>query len=385
MEPRKPTDRDESIDVLRGVAMVVMALDHARDFFGDAAREPTDLAHTDFLLFFTRWITHFCAPIFVLLAGVSAFLSAKRRTPREASTQLVLRGLWLVVLELTVVRFGWLFDLSYRFTFLQVIWAIGWSMVVLALVSRAGPKAALVFGLAMIAGHDLLDGVHAERFSGLAWLWHIVHEKGRLEPWPGHRVFVAYPLVPWIGVIAVGFGMGPLLSRPIPARKALLLRAGLATTALFVGIRALDRYGDPRAWTAQPRPGYTVLSFLDCTKYPPSLDYLAMTLGPALIVWSLLAGRHSTLARPLTTFGRVPLFYYVLHLPLLHGMARLWLLAHGGWAAVEAAAHSDHGTGGSLALVYGGWALGVVLLFPLCRWFEGVKSRHHGAWWTSYV
>jgi len=380
-----PRERDASIDLVRGAVMVLMALDHARDFIGDSSRDPLDLATTTVPLFFTRWVTHFCAPVFVLLAGLSAYVAGRGRSPREASVLLLTRGLWLVVLELTVVRFGWLFNVNYRFTFVQVIWAIGWSMVALALLSRLGARVCLALGAAMIVGHDLLDGVTAARFGSAGWLWHVLHQPGRLQPLAGHRVYIAYPLVPWIGVMAAGFGLGPWMDRPIAERRRLLLRTGAALTAGFVLLRALNVYGDPHPWATQPRAGFTALSFLDCTKYPPSLLYLLMTLGPAMLLWGALTGRDLTRARAVIVFGRVPLFYYVLHLPLLHAMAGVWLYAHGGVAAIEAAHRSRTGTGGSLALVYATWATGVVLLWPLCRWFDGVKARHRGAWWTHYT
>jgi uncharacterized membrane protein len=380
-----PRERDASIDLVRGAVMVLMALDHARDFIGDNSRDPLDLATTTVPLFFTRWVTHFCAPVFVLLAGLSAYVAGRSRSPRDAATLLLTRGLWLVVLELTVVRFGWLFNVNYRFTFVQVIWAIGWSMVALALLSRLGARACLAFGAAMIVGHDLFDPVTAQRFGSAGWLWHVLHQPGRLEPFAGHRVYIAYPLVPWIGVMAVGFGLGPWMELPLAERRRLLLRTGAALTAGFVALRALNVYGDPHPWTTQARAGFTALSFLDCAKYPPSLLYLLMTLGPALLVWGALTGRDLARARPVVTFGRVPLFYYVLHLPLLHAMAGAWLFARGGTAAIEAAHASRVGTGGSLPLVYAAWLAALALLWPLCKWFDAVKTRHRGAWWTHYT
>mgnify|MGYP000990313859 CR=1 FL=1 len=377
--------RDEAIDALRGAVMVLMALDHTRDFWGDGRRDPTNLITTSVALFATRWVTHYCAPVFVLLAGVSAWISAEGRSPATATRALVTRGLWLVALELTVVRFGWLFNLDYRFTFVQVIWAIGWSMVCLAGLARLGTQGAALVGAAMVLGHNLFDGLHAERFGALAWLWRVLHDGGRLEPVTGHRVFVAYPLVPWIGVMALGYALGPWMRFDVARRRRALLRTGAALTVAFVLLRAANVYGDPSPWASQPRAGFTLLSFVRCTKYPPSLDYLLMTLGPSLMVWGALTGRALGRWRAVVTFGRVPLFFYLAHLPLLHAMAGLWLYAHGGWAAIEAAQRSDAGTGGSLPLVYAAWAAGLALLWPLCRWFEGVKARHRGAWWTAYV
>lgn len=379
------TERDASIDLVRGAVMVLMALDHARDFVGDSARAPLDLAHTTVPLFFTRWITHFCAPVFVLLAGVSAWVSGRSRSASDASRLLLTRGLWLVVLELTVVRFGWLFNVNYRFSFVQVIWAIGWSMVALAAISRAGPRFSLGFGVAMIASHNLFDRVHADSLAALGWAWRVAHEGGAIALPGGRRLYVAYPLIPWIGVMAAGYGLGPWMARSIAERRAMLLRVGAALTAAFVVVRAINRYGDPDGWTAQSRAGFAVLSFLNCEKYPPSLDYLLMTLGPALLAWGLASGRDLSRARALITFGRVPLFYYVLHLPLLHAIAEAWVIARGGAVALGEAQRSAHGAGGSLPVVYGLWAIGVALLYPPCRWFDGVKGRNRGAWWTHYI
>jgi uncharacterized membrane protein len=378
-------ERDVSMDVVRGAVMVLMALDHARDFFFDSARDPTDLLHTTWVLFFTRWITHFCAPVFVLLAGVSAWMSQRSRTPGEASLLLLKRGLWLVLLELTVVRVGWLFDLTWRFTFVQVIWAIGWSMVALSVLSLAGRRVAFATGLALIVGHNLFDGVHAESLGTTAWAWRILHEGGTLVPLEGHRVYVAYPLVPWVGVMAVGYAMGPWVTRSIEVRRKGLLSVGIALTVLFVALRGYNHYGDPHPWNHSPRPGFVLLSFLNCDKYPPSLDYLLMTLGPALVLWGMAVGRTLRVWRWLGVFGRVPLFYYVLHLPLLHAMAGAWVYARGGRAAVELAVHSRHGANSSLWVAYGAWLMALAVLWPACRWFGTVKAQHPHAWWTHYV
>lgn len=386
MTAQMPTraTRDTSIDLLRGAVMLLMALDHARHFFHDGA-DPTDLATTTYPLFFTRWVTHFCAPVFVLLAGVSAWLSGRAMSARQATWLLLTRGLWLVALELSLVRFGWLFNVNYRFTFVQVIWALGWSMVALAALARLGPRVAGVVGVAMVAAHNLADGVHARDLGALSWLWHVLHEPGRLRPAEGLTVYIAYPLVPWVGVMAAGYGLGAWLDADPSAKRARLLRLGAGLTLAFVALRTLNRYGDPSRWTAQPRLGFTALSWLDCTKYPPSLLYLLMTLGPALIAWGVAVGRPPRRESLLVTIGRVPLFYYVIHLPLLHLMAGLWLFARGGAAAVAAAAAARRGPGVPLWGVYIAWAVALALLWPACRWFDALKARNRGAWWTRYT
>ncbi len=372
--------RNDGIDLLRGLAMVLMALDHTRDFFGDAARHPTDLATTTVPLFLTRWVTHFCAPVFVLLAGTAAALyGARGRTTAEVSRFLVTRGLWLVVLEVTLVRLGWMFDLTYRFTMLQVIWAIGWSMVFLGgLVFLPRWTIALVGG-ATVALHDALDRTHFH-----TWLWAVVHEQRMLHLAPHVDVFVVYPLVPWVGVMALGYAMGPwFLLEPSPRRQR-LLGTGAALCAAFVALRLSNHYGDPAAWVPQRSVTFTTLAVLNCAKYPPSLDYLLMTLGPALVVLALVDGRAPAAARPLLVFGRVPMFYYLLHLPLIHVLAGAALAARGGLAAVRDAVHSPHGSGFSLPVVYLAWLCAVVILYPACAWFAGVKQRST-RWWLSYL
>lgn len=351
--------------------MVLMALDHARDFFGDGRRDPTALATTTVPLFLTRWITHFCAPVFVLLAGTSAYLMLSRGDGERAVSKFLLtRGLWLIVLELTVIRVAWFFDLTWRFTALQVIWAIGWSMIGLAALVFLRPRVVGALGVATIALHNLLDH-HA---LGPKWLASILHAPGLLEPASGYRLFVVYPLIPWIGVIAVGFALGEIVSE---RRKLLWL--GAATTAAFVVVRGLNRYGDPRPWSGELHP---VLSFLNCQKYPPSLAYLLMTLGPALIALALLEKRAS---RPLEVIGRVPLFYYIAHLYLLHTLALLgaWWLR--GESILGRPFFAGGGVRAGLPGVYLGWLLALAILYPLCRWYAALKLRRRDVWVLRYL
>jgi uncharacterized membrane protein len=372
--------------VLRGAAMVLMALDHTRDYFSGATVRPTDLARASAALFLTRWVTHFCAPVFVLLAGTAAYLARGRGRDGAALSRFLLsRGLWLVLLEVTVVRLGWEFDLSYRFTMLQVIWAIGWSMVLLAALVRAPASVVGAFGLVLIAGHNLLDGVDAASLGALRPLWLVLHQPGRLEPWPGHRVFVAYPLVPWAGVMAAGYGLGALLAgQPLATRRRRLVALGVAACALFALLRGGNLYGDPHPWTPSPRGAlYTALAVLNCEKYPPSLAYLLVTLGPSLLALAALDGRtRGPVGRALAVYGRVPLFYYVLHLYLIHGLALAVTVARFG---VHASAQQfEHGPGLGLPGVYAAWALVVATLYPACAWFARVKQRNRSAW-LSYL
>lgn len=376
--------RLDAVDALRGLVMVVMTLDHVRDFLGTAGMNPRDPA--DAALFLTRWLTHFCAPVFVFLAGVSAFLYAERGG--HLRRFLWTRGLWLVVVELTIVRFGWTFDLLPRMVPLQVIWALGWSMVALAALVALPRRVVGAIGVVLIAGHNLLDGVRAETFGGFAWAWRLLHQPGFLHPaLPG--VFVGYPLVPWVGVMAAGYAFGGVLTAPPTTRRRTTLGLGIGLTLAFVLLRMLATYGDPAGWRAQPTALATALAFVNCEKYPPSLLFLLMTLGPALVV---LAACDTPAAaarlRPIVTIGRVPFFYYVLHLPLIHALAIVLAVATGGdgWALVGGfgPGQKPPAYGFGLPAIYLAW-LGVVLvLYPVCRWFAGVKQRR-SEWWLSYL
>jgi uncharacterized membrane protein len=378
--------RLDSIDLLRGLIMVLMALDHTRDFFGTSAMNPRDVH--DPTLFLTRWVTHFCAPIFIFLAGLSAFLYGNGgRTRQEVSFFLFTRGAWLVLLEFTVVLFGWTFDPAFNFFVLQVIWAIGGSMIALAGMIHLPRAIIATLALAMIAGHNLLDGIKAEQLQAFGWLWLLLHEPGLMNPVPGLKVLALYPLVPWIGVMAAGYAFGPVMNFPEPQRRRRLLGSGILLVGIFVGLRAVNTYGDPAAWQPSPTWGASLLSFINCEKYPPSLLYLAMTLGPGLVGLALFEGARGRLAGWLITFGRVPFLYYIAHIYLIHLVA----------VAVAAFADADlawlfQGTpmtkpdeyGVSLPVVYVLW-LGIVLaLYPLCRWFAALKRRRND-WWLSYL
>jgi uncharacterized membrane protein len=387
-----------SVDALRGVVMVIMALDHVRDFFHVYAKtfDPLDPTKTWTALFFTRWITHFCAPTFVFLAGTGAFLSTRRgKTKKELSWFLLTRGLWLILLELTLVRFGWFFNFDYHFVFVQVIWAIGWSMIALAGLVFLPTRLIAAFGLAMIFLHNLLDGVQAKDFGALRWLWVMLHETNIVFPRPGFLLLMAYPLIPWIGVVAAGYAFGEILTFERERRRRILFRIGLMAVALFIVLRALNFYGDPLRWTVQERgPWYTFLSFLNTQKYPPSLLFILMTLGPSIIALALFDRRREpgALMRPFVIFGRVPMFYYLLHVPLMHLVAVVfayvkygrveWLFLN--WPPPGQPQLEPQGYGYDLWVVYLVWLGVVIALYPLCRWFAGVKSRRRDAW-LSYL
>ncbi len=385
--------RLDSIDLLRGLVMVIMALDHVRDYFTDVrAFDVTDPAKTTVALFLTRWVTHFCAPVFVFLAGTGAFLSGARgKSKGELAWFLLTRGLWLIVLELTVVRFGWTFNLDYHQFGGAVIWAIGWSMVVLAGLVFLPTPVVTIFGVTMVAVHNLFDWVRPEDLGSLGWLWAILHVNRVLQPFPGVSFAVAYPLVPWIGVMAAGYGFGTLLlGEPRPRRRRLLV-LGAALTLTFVGMRALNNYGDPRPWSRQSDALFTLFSFLNCTKYPPSLLYLLMTLGPAIAALALFDRAPGPAGRFFVTFGRVPLFFYLLHIPLIHAALVAFDFIRYGWSPFSAEAFYSvnpatlpKGYGYSLPVVYLIWFGVVLLLYPVCRWFADVKRRRREGW-LSYL
>lgn len=374
-------ERNDAIDWLRGVVMILMALDHARAFLGTSV----DLETAPLALYLTRWITHFCAPTFVLLAGMAAWLHGRRLGSTAAvSRYLLTRGCWLVFLEVTVVRFAWTFSLAPDSAFLQVIWAIGAAMVGLAALVWLPRPAIAAVAVVLVAGHNLLQGVNGPDLGPLRWLWLLLLEPGPLAPWEGARWFVAYPLLPWLGVIALGYALGPWMLAPRPERRRRLLMTGLATTLGFVVLRALDVYGDPEGWVVAASPLRTVLDFLDCEKYPPSLLFLAMTLGPALCLLALMDRPLGPAARPVVVFGRVPLFYYVAHLLLLHLVAVALALPADGLAAFARPFMGNAPLALPLPAIYLAWIACVGMLYPACRWFAEVKRRS-SAWWMSYL
>jgi len=409
--------RIDSIDLLRGIVMVIMMLDHTRDFVHRYALQgfdPTDLAHTSAKLFLTRWITHFCAPVFVFLAGTGAYLQISRgKSKSSLSRFLVTRGLWLIVLEFTWVRIAVTFNVDYRFLgVMQVLWAIGVSMIVLAVLIHLPLRIVGAFGVLMIALHNLLDRFHVEGWRGpqspvpgfWAKIYILLHQAFEAFPvlwfFPSPVVFVLYPLIPWIGVMAAGYAFGVVYQMDAERRRRILIILGGVATALFLLLRALNRYGDPSHWTRQSDWKFTVLSFLNVTKYPPSLLFLLMTLGPALLALALF---ESSAEKPQTqpasflgriknffiTFGRVPLFFYLLQLPTAHFISVLVHLIAGkpvNWMFGTSLNFNGPppGVGFNLAVVYACWIAGVLLLYPLCKWFAAVKARRRD-WWLSYL
>jgi uncharacterized membrane protein len=401
-EVTRPADRPQatriaSIDILRGAVMVLMAIDHVRVYAGVPAGGSTAG------LFFTRWVTHFCAPAFVFLAGTGAYLHGRRHP--GLSRFLLARGLWLVLLELTVIRVAWTFNLDFASYMLAgVIWVIGWSMVLMAGLVRLPVAVVGALGLAIIAGHNLMDPHFwpmAESLDSRPWsgLWKILYFSFFAGPvmlgGGGPPLMVLYSLVPWVGVMAAGYAFGAVVAADETRRTRLCLTIGLSATAVFVALRGLDLYGDPNPWAASAGDGAPAMpalfAYLNTTKYPASLSFLLMTLGPAIALLPLLDRARGALARWLTAFGRVPFFFYLLHIPLIHVLAIVVALVRTG--SVSPWLFANHPMGAppapdgymwSLGLLYLIWAIAVALLYFPCRWFADLKARRRD-WWLSYL
>ncbi len=376
--------RLDHVDLLRGLVMVIMVLDHVRAYLTEARFDPTDMARTDAAIFATRWVTHFCAPIFIFLAGASAWIAGTRRTRGQLARFLVTRGLWLVLLELTLITFAWYYSTEMRLGLVaQVIWVIGASMVVLAGLIHLPRPAIAAFGLTLVLGHNLLDGIPPAAFGAWAPLWHVLHVPGQLEVVP---VFLLYPLIPWVGVMALGYVAGEyVFSRdPVPARR--LAWIGEALVLGFVALRALNGYGDPAPRLVEGDAEHLAMSFFNVTKYPPSLLFLMMTLGPALVALPLLRRARGRLADVLVTYGRVPFLFYVVHLYLVHAIAVALGVAQGFPASAMRTAFLflPEGYGVGLPVIYLVWLAVVAALYPLCRRYAELKARSR-AWWLSYL
>lgn len=376
-----------SVDLLRGLVMIVMALDHTREYFSNIRFAPGDLAHTYGALFFTRWITHFCAPAFFFLAGVSIFLTTKKGA--ELSSFLWKRGLWLVFLELTLVAGLWTFTLTPRPRFM-VIWTLGWAMVAMSVLVRLPIRYSAIFGISLIVLHNLFDGVKPAVFGKFDWLWMILHQPSFYELHSAYlpRYFlVLYPLIPWVGVMAAGYALGAVLMKPAPQRRRFLLLTGALMVALFLVLRATNFYGEPPAGTGfegngpfhhQATTTLSVIAFLGVEKYPPSLDFLLMTLGPALMLlaWFDKVDFQSSMGkfwRKIAVYGRVPMFYYMVHIFLIHMLA----------VTIAWVFHRP-GNSFNLPTVYCFWLAVVLALYLPCRWFAELK-RHRKDWWLSYL
>lgn len=379
--------RMASVDMLRGLVIILMALDHTRDYFHSQAFlfDPTSPERTDLALYLTRWVTHFCAPTFVLLAGVSAFLQGEAGKGKAALCRFLwTRGLWLILLEMVVVNFGWNFTI-YGFG-LQVIWALGVGMIALAGLIWLPRRAVLAIGVAIIAGHNLLGPIEPRDLGAWSPLWNVLHDPGFVPP----MVFVAYPVLPWIGVMAFGYGLAPVFTAGPERRRRTLLVLGLAMIAAFLFLRGINVYGDPRPWKDFAEPMRRAFSFFDVAKYPPSLDYLLITIGPMLALLPALERLKGPVARILDVYGRAPLMFYVAHIYLIHAAMLLTGLAMGFraeifvWVLADPSRLVAAGWGFPLWVVYVVWIAVVASLYPLCRWWGELK-RTRRDWWLSYL
>ena len=396
LQPTRIQYRINSIDLLRGIVMVIMALDHTRDFFHKEAftDDPLNLATTTPVLYFTRWITHFCAPTFVFLSGTSAFLMGQRRTKKQLSKFLITRGLWLVFVELFIITLGWTFNPLYNVFILQVIWAIGISMIILGLLVRLPFSIILAFGILVVFGHNLLDYPEAERNQQVGFWWDLIHHAkfSFYNIDKTHAVALIYAFLPWTGLMALGYCIGSWFKNDaVPAvRRKRLILLGLGGVVLFIILRFINSYGDPVPWTHQSRGLlYTFLSFLNTNKYPPSLMFSCMTLGPAILFLAFIEKWQGKTSRFFITYGRVPFFYYVLHFYFIHAFCVIAFFASGYTTSQIVTPNFPFffrppTFGFDLWVVYAVWIVVVLLLYPLCRWYNRYKAGH-SHWWLSYL
>ena len=394
--------RIQSIDVLRGLVMVIMALDHVRDFFykvnleeaGSAATGPTDLETTYPMLFFTRWITHFCAPIFVFLAGSSIYLMSLKKTKQELSMFLIKRGFWLVIVEAIIITLGWTFNPLYNLIILQVIWAIGVSMILLGVLVLLPYKIIFAIGFIIVFGHNLLDypaissGLKGSALADFLYFSNF----SVYSPFKDHYILIVYSFLPWTGVMLLGYSFGKLYAPSVDAawRRKKLIQLGAGLLLLFVLLRFSNLYGDPVAWTTQSRgPVYTFLSFLNVNKYPPSLLFLCITIGTGILFLAFIEKVQNRFTAVMNIYGRVPMFYYILHFYIIHILVVIifYIQGFGNKDIVTPNVpflFRPQAFGFNLWGVYAVWAFVVIVLYPLCKKYNAYKSTHQ-QWWLSYL
>ncbi|MCT4622023.1 MAG: heparan-alpha-glucosaminide N-acetyltransferase domain-containing protein [Schleiferiaceae bacterium] len=389
-----PRKRITSIDALRGLVMILMALDHVRDYFHYEAFlfDPTDLTQSTPAIFWTRFVTHFCAPVFVLLAGTSAFLVGKRRSKKELSIWLVKRGIWLIIAELTIIKLAWMFKLDYSNVVLQVIWVLGICMLVLSAYIYLPKKIGLTVALLFVLGHNLFDNVSFAQGSVESGIWAFFHQMN-IVPIGASNIFIGYPFIPWVFVMPLGYYLGELYTTEFDAekRQKLLFRLGFICIAVFIALRTFNLYGDPLLWSQLYSLGLTIASFFNVSKYPPSLLYLCITLGPSFIFLALAERWSSPLKEKLVVIGRVPMFYYIIHLYVIHAIAMIAAISTGFkasdmvidlWVTLS---QELQGYGFSLPIVYVVWIIVVIGLYPICAWYNNYKSNNRDKWWLSYL
>ncbi len=396
MAGTEPRQRIASVDALRGVVMIIMALDHVRDFVHRSAmtQSPTNLATTTVAVFFTRWVTHICMPVFLLTAGMGAYYWRQHgaRTPRELSWFQVTRGVWLIVLELTAMRFAFDFAFGSDLPVLLItLWALGASMIVLAALIHLPPRVLAVLSVAVLCLHNLLDPIRARTFGPAAWLWNMLHQPGVFTV-GGVTLVVGYPILPLAAIMAAGYSLAAAISLGTDAGRAQLRRIGWVMCGAFVALRAVNVYGDPVGWSHQATTAMTVMSFLNVTKQPASLDFVLMTLGPALLLLAWLDTQRFSVRHPFLVFGRVPLFYFLGHFIVAHLVFIGLMWTRYGIFTLRPppsmgtpVSMFPAGFGFSLASAYLVCLLVVIAMYPLCRWFGALKQRHRDEAWTIYV
>jgi len=395
MELLRPSQkRIESIDLLRGLVMIIMALDHTRDFFHHAAftEDPLDPVTTFPALYFTRWVTHFCAPVFVFLSGASAYLQSLKKTKKELSLFLIKRGFWLILVEITVINFAFSFDLHFNEIGLQTIWSIGISMIILGLVIWLPFPLILALGLLVVMGHNSLDFYEKSHPDSLSLGYHLLHRPNLFNLGGGFHLLVLYPFLPWAGLMIMGYCFGKLLSNNRgPEQKKMLLWLGMGIILFFIAVRILDIYGDPDVINGTDRPLNSLYSFLETNKYPPSLLYMCMTIGPAILFMAFFRNAGGRIGRIISVYGRVPFFYYILHFFLIHLVSMVFFFARGHSFTeglnnqVMTPNFLKPGEGVNLWIVYLLWISIVAVLYPVCKWYDSYKTRHKEKWWLSYL
>jgi uncharacterized membrane protein len=390
-------NRIGSIDFLRGLVMIIMAIDHIRGYlhFDSLIINPTDVTQTTPALFFTRLITHLCAPTFILLAGTSAYFIAKRKTLRDTSFFLVTRGLWLIALQMTLIRFAWNFDPAFHYNSSNIISTIGFCMICLSVLIHLRLRIIMIVGLVAAAGHNALDTISFEYGSLPDVLWSFLHVKKLYHLGHNYSFLFLYPLIPWFGIMALGYCLGKLYDQDYPAekRKKILLQIGTASIITFFALRWLNIYGDPTPWAYQQSEGTTIMHFLNIEKYPPSLLFLCFTLGISILLLGLLEGRNLKSLEPITLFGKVPLFYYVVHVFAIHLLAVLAVVClNFPWQTMIFIGSSAQPSpllkgkfGFTLAEVYLLWVSTIFFLYPFCSYWLALKTRNRDKWWVSYV
>ncbi|TWR26379.1 DUF1624 domain-containing protein [Mucilaginibacter pallidiroseus] len=387
--------RIQSIDILRGAIMLIMALDHVRDFLhiGGQMVDPTDMRTTYPVLFFTRWITHFCAPIFVFLSGISAYLAGTRRTKQQLLGFLVKRGVWLVFVELVIITLAFSLNPLYNAFALQVIWAIGMSMILLGLLIWLPARVIGLIGLILIFGHDIITNLKPLPNTTEDVLIKVLFTaKGTIFFLDkSHIIFDLYAILPWTGVMLLGYFFGTVYKNEYSAanRKTILLYSSLTALVLFITLRLINQYGDPAPWATQKNSIYTFMSFLNVSKYPPSLMYCCLTLSAGLFVLALTEKAVNKLAAFLKVYGSVPFFYYVLHFYLIRFLNVIVFFAMGFKTSQIITPNTPFlfqppGFGFNLASVYVVWLIVILLLYFPCRWFSNYKKTHT-QWWLSYL